>query len=71
MATAWSVVSGILASACCLGPLVLGVTGISGAAFAQRLSISLGLSLAVLRANGWAWSRGDPLRAYASIPGEH
>lgn len=36
MATAGSVVSGILASACCIGPLVLGLLGISGAAFAQR-----------------------------------
>src|SRR5713226_2315583 len=36
MATAGSVVSGILASACCIGPLVLGLMGISGAAFAQR-----------------------------------
>ena len=36
MATAGSVVSGILASACCLGPLVLGLMGLSGAAFAQR-----------------------------------
>ncbi len=38
MATAGSVVSGILASACCIGPLVLGLLGISGAAFAQRLA---------------------------------
>jgi mercuric ion transport protein len=37
MATAGSVVSGVLASACCIGPLVLGLLGISGAAFAQRL----------------------------------
>jgi mercuric ion transport protein len=36
MATAGSVASGILASACCIGPLVLGLMGISGAAFAQR-----------------------------------
>ncbi len=36
MATAGSVVSGILASACCIGPLVLGLMGVSGAAFAQR-----------------------------------
>src|SRR5207245_939372 len=36
MATAGSVVSGILASACCIGPLVLGLMGISGAAFARR-----------------------------------
>ncbi len=35
MATAGSVVSGILASACCIGPLILGMMGISGAAFAQ------------------------------------
>jgi len=33
---AGSVVSGILASACCLGPLVLSLLGVSGAAFAQR-----------------------------------
>ncbi len=33
---AGSIVSGILASACCLGPLVLSLLGISGAAFAQR-----------------------------------
>lgn len=31
-----SVVSGILASACCLGPLVLSMLGVSGAAFAQK-----------------------------------
>lgn len=33
---AGSVVSGVLASACCIGPLVLALLGISGAAFAQR-----------------------------------
>ncbi len=33
---AGSVVSGVLASACCLGPLVFALLGISGAAFAQR-----------------------------------
>ena len=33
---AGSVVSGIFASACCLGPLVLSLLGVSGAAFAQR-----------------------------------
>lgn len=31
-----SVLSGIFASACCLGPLVLSLLGVSGAAFAQR-----------------------------------
>ncbi len=36
VAAAGSVVSGILASACCIGPLVFGLLGISGAAFAQR-----------------------------------
>src|SRR5258708_17536812 len=36
LATAGSVVSGILASACCIGPLVLTLMGISGAAFAHR-----------------------------------
>jgi len=36
LATAGSLVSGILASACCIGPLLLGLMGISGAAFAQR-----------------------------------
>lgn len=36
VASAGSVVSGILASACCIGPLVLGLMGISGAALAQR-----------------------------------
>jgi mercuric ion transport protein len=36
LATAGSVVSGILASACCIGPLLLGLMGISGAAFAHR-----------------------------------
>ncbi len=35
MATAGSVVSGILASACCIGPLVLGLMGVSGAALAH------------------------------------
>jgi mercuric ion transport protein len=32
---AGSVISGILASACCLGPLLLAFLGISGAAFAR------------------------------------
>jgi len=36
-AAAGSVVSGILASACCIGPLVFAVLGISGAAFAHKL----------------------------------
>ena len=36
MAAAGSVVSGLLASACCIGPLVFALLGISGAAFAQR-----------------------------------
>lgn len=31
-----SVISGILASICCIGPLVFALLGISGAAFAQR-----------------------------------
>lgn len=31
-----SVVGGILASACCIGPLVFALLGLSGAAFAQR-----------------------------------
>ena len=35
VAAAGSVVSGILASACCIGPLVFALLGISGAAFAQ------------------------------------
>ena len=35
MAATGSVVSGILASACCIGPLVFALLGISGAAFAQ------------------------------------
>lgn len=35
-AAAGSVVSGILASACCIGPLVFALLGISGAAAAQR-----------------------------------
>lgn len=33
---AGSVLGGLLASACCLGPLVLSLLGLSGAAFAQR-----------------------------------
>ena len=33
---AGSVIGGILASVCCIGPLVLALLGISGAAFAQR-----------------------------------
>lgn len=33
---AGSVFSGLLASACCLGPLVFALLGISGAAFAHR-----------------------------------
>ena len=35
-AAAGSVVSGILASACCFGPLVFALLGISGAAFVHR-----------------------------------
>ena len=35
-AAAGSVMSGILASACCIGPLVFALLGISGAAFAQK-----------------------------------
>lgn len=31
-----SVIGGFLASACCLGPLVFALLGLSGAAFAQR-----------------------------------
>ena len=31
-----SVIGGVLASACCIGPLVLALLGISGAAFARR-----------------------------------
>lgn len=31
-----SVISGLLASICCIGPLVFALLGISGAAFAQR-----------------------------------
>ncbi len=34
---AGSVVSGILASACCIGPVVFAMLGISGAAMAQEL----------------------------------
>jgi mercuric ion transport protein len=34
--TAGSVVSGILASACCIGPLAFALLGVSGAAFAHR-----------------------------------
>lgn len=33
---AGSVVGGILASVCCIGPLVFALLGLSGAAFAQR-----------------------------------
>jgi mercuric ion transport protein len=33
---AGSILGGVLASACCLGPLVLSLLGVSGAAFAQR-----------------------------------
>ena len=39
LATAGSVVSGILASACCIGPLVLGLMGFSGAACARRFEV--------------------------------
>jgi mercuric ion transport protein len=35
-AAAGSVVSGIMASVCCIGPLVFALLGISGAALAQR-----------------------------------
>jgi mercuric ion transport protein len=31
-----SVISGVLASACCIGPLVFALLGVSGAAFAHR-----------------------------------
>lgn len=33
---AGSMLGGVLASACCVGPLVLSLLGVSGAAFAQR-----------------------------------
>src|SRR5258708_8436533 len=36
MAAAGSVVSGMLASACCMVPLVLGLVGVSGAVVAQK-----------------------------------
>ena len=36
MTLAGSVIGGILASVCCIGPLVFALLGISGAAFAQR-----------------------------------
>ncbi len=36
VALAGSVIGGILASVCCIGPLVIALLGISGAAFAQR-----------------------------------
>lgn len=36
VALAGSVIGGILASLCCIGPLVFALLGISGAAFAQR-----------------------------------
>ena len=36
LAAAGSVASGVLASACCLGPFVFALLGISGAAFGQR-----------------------------------
>jgi mercuric ion transport protein len=35
-AAAGSVLSGILASACCIGPFLFAVLGVSGAAFAHR-----------------------------------
>jgi mercuric ion transport protein len=35
---AGSVLSGVVASACCLGPLVFALLGISGAAFAHKLA---------------------------------
>ena len=34
---AGSALSGLLASACCIGPLVLSLLGVSGAAYAHRL----------------------------------
>ena len=37
VAAAGSVMSGILASACCIGPVVFAMAGISGAAMAQKL----------------------------------
>lgn len=36
LTTAGSVIGGILASVCCIGPVVFALLGISGAAFAQR-----------------------------------
>lgn len=38
LATAGSVVGGVVASACCIGPLAFGLLGISGAAFAQKFA---------------------------------
>ena len=36
LAASGSALAGIAASACCIGPLVLSLLGVSGAAFAQR-----------------------------------
>lgn len=36
VAAAGSLVSGVLASACCIGPVVLGLLGMSGAALAHK-----------------------------------
>lgn len=45
-ALAGALVSGVFASACCIGPLVFGLLGLSGAAFAQRFEPARPLLLA-------------------------
>jgi mercuric ion transport protein len=50
---AGSVIGGILASLCCIGPLVFALLGISGAAFAQRFAPLRPYFLVATRAAGW------------------
>src|SRR5688572_23976088 len=64
-AAAGSVVSGILASACCIGPLVFAVLGVSGATLAHRFEplrpYLLALTYALL-GTGFYWTyRSQPV----------
>jgi len=68
---AGSVIGGILASACCIGPLVLALLGISGAAFARSFEpLRPWFLVATYALLGWAfYSTYGPARAECG-PGE-
>ena len=60
VAVTGSVVNGILASACCIGPLVFALLGISGATFAQRFEPFRPYLLPVTYAHAGARLSGEP-----------